>query len=147
MISKIANLGKSYLTSAFSGYMSIIIAAGCGILLTYLVTLNTTISSQKKQIKELSGSLGSCDQKVVNERDRSNNQVNTEILEKNNKTLTEENKRLLESNKKLSELNKDKENDNKKVSEELNKLRNKKCLQNIIDDDTVKSLDKIFNGE
>jgi vacuolar-type H+-ATPase subunit I/STV1 len=147
MISKIANLGKSYLTSAFSGYMSIIIAAGCGILLTYLVTLNTTISSQKKQIKELSGSLGSCNQKVINERERANNQVDTDILIKNNETLTEENKRLLDSNKKLSELNKDKENDNKKVSEELNKLRNKKCLNTVVDQDTVDSLNKIFNGE
>ena len=147
MISKIANLGKSYLTSAFSGYTSIILAAGVGILFTYLVTLNTTISSQKKQIKELSSSLGSCSQKIVNERNRANNNVNTEILESNNKTLTEENKRLLNSNKKLSELNKDKENDNKKVSEELSKLRNKKCLQNVIDDETVDSLNKIFNGE
>lgn len=147
MISKIANLGKSYLTSAFSGYTSIILAAGVGILFTYLVTLNTTISGQKKQIKELSSSLGSCSQKVVNERDRANNNVNTEILESNNKTLTEENKRLLNSNKKLSELNKSKEKDNEKVSNELSKLKNKKCLHVVVDDETVDSLNKIFNSK
>ena len=145
MISKIANLVKNYITSAFSGYTSIILAAGCGILFTYLVTLNTTISSQKKQIKEITDSLGNCSQKIVNERDRANNQVNTEILESNNKTLTEENRRLLESNKKLSELNKSKEKDNEKVSNELSKLKNKECLQVIVDDETVDSLNEIFN--
>jgi exonuclease VII large subunit len=147
MIKKIANLGKSYLTSAFSGYTSIMLAAAGGILVTYLFTLNSTISNQKEQIQELSSSLGSCSQKVVNERERANNSVNTDILKKNNETLQEENKRLSDNNRKLSDLNIDKENDNKKVNNELNKLKTKKCLNTVIDNDTKESLNRIFNGE
>jgi hypothetical protein len=44
-------------------------------------------------------------------------------------------------------LNIDKEKDNKKVNNELNKLKTKKCLNTVIDESTKESLNKIFNGE
>lgn len=143
----ILNLIKKYATSAFSGYTSIILAAFSGILITYITTLNLNISNQKTEIEELNKKIGSFSEKLINEKETVNNKIISEVLEKNNNILKKENESLKKQNEQLKELNKQKELSKEEINNELSKLKNKKCLNSVIDEEVAASLIKIFNGE
>ncbi len=144
MITKMITMGASFLDSKYS---TLLFAFLFGIATYFYINTKITISNQEEEIKELTSSLGSCSEKIKSERTRSNEALIKDALLKNLKIERELNKRLQKANDKLSEKNKITVEDNLKINSEINKLKNKKCLNNVIDEEMKDSLNKIFNGE
>lgn len=144
MITKITGLFSSFLSSKTS---TIVFAFLFGIASYFYINTKITINNQKEQIAELNSLLGESKQQVLIERQRCNNQTEIDILKKNNDVLKKENETLKQSKEELENLKEKKEQDLKNINNEINKLKNKECLNKIVDDETVESLKKIFNGE
>lgn len=144
MINKITGLFGSFLSSKTS---TIVFAFLFGIASYFYINTKITISNQKEEIAELNRLLGDSQQQVLTERKRCNNQVEVDILKKNNDILKKENEILKQSQKELENLKEEKEKDLKNINIELDKIKNKECLNKIVDDETVESLKRIFNGE
>lgn len=144
MISKLITMGTSFLDSKYS---TLLFAFLFGIASYFYINTKITISNQEEEIKELTSSLGTCSEKIKSERTRSNEALIKETLIKNLEIARERNDRLQKANDELTKKNKITEEDNLKINSEINKLKNKKCLNNVIDDETKESLNKIFNGE
>lgn len=142
MITKITGLFSSFLSSKTS---TIIFAFLFGIASYFYINTKITISNQKEEIAELNRLLGDSQQQVLTERKRCNNQVEVDILKKNNDILKKENEILKQSQKELENLKEEKEKDLKNINIELDKLKNKECLNKIVDEETVESLKRIFN--
>lgn len=143
----LVKLIKKYASSAFSGYTSIILAVLVSALLTYLTTLNISINNQKQTITDLSNKNGALEEKIINQAESNNEKIEKEVILKNISILEEENKRLIKQNEQLKNLTEEKEKDMQEINNELNKIKNKECLNSVVDSETVKSLNKIFNGE
>jgi flagellar motility protein MotE (MotC chaperone) len=143
-MSKIIELFSGFLSSKTS---TIVFAFLFGIASYFYINTKITISNQKEEIAELNRLLGDSQQQVLTERKRCNNQVEVDILKKNNDVLKKENESLKQSQKELENLKEKKEEDLKNINNEINKLKNKECLNKIVDDETVESLKRIFNND
>ncbi len=140
------------ITELFTGFLSsktstIVFAFLFGIASYFYYNTQSTIKSQKEQIAQLNLDLGESKSKVESERQRCNNQTEIDILKKNNNVLKKENETLKQSKQELENLKEKKEQDLKNINNELDKIKNKECLNKIVDDETVESLKKIFNGD
>ncbi len=144
ILTTILSGGSKFLDSKYS---TLLFAFLFGIASYFYINTKMTISNQAEQIQELNSSLGVCSEKIKSERTRSNEALIKDALLKNLKIERERNERLQKANSKLSEKNKITTEDNLKINSEINKLKNKKCLNNVIDEKTKESLNKIFNGE
>jgi cell division protein FtsB len=135
-----------FFTSFLSSKSSTIVFAFLfGIASYFYINTKITISNQTEEIAKLNKLLGNSQQEVLIERKRCNNQVEVDILNKNNETLKKENESLKQSQNQLDNLNKKKEKDVDNLNKEINKIKNKVCLNEVLEDDTVESLNKIFN--
>ena len=142
MIDKLINTGTTILESkALTIALSVVLT----IAIYFYIDSKTTIADLKEENKALIANNEASKMKVIEERNRCNNNKEIEILNNNNETLKQENERLTNVNNLLKENQEIKDEDNKKINAELNKIKNKKCLQTIVDDATVESLNKIFN--
>lgn len=144
MINKLIEFGNSFLASKYS---TVILGIVVGVLGYFYISTKITISNQEEQIAELNNMLGESKQQVVIERKRCNNQIEVSILKKNNEVLKKQNDILKESKKELETYNLKQKEDLNNVSNEINVIKNKTCLQKEIDEDIKQVLNNIFNGE
>jgi len=142
MIDKLIKTGTTILQSKA---ITIVLSVVLTIAIYFYIDSKTTISNLEEENKILISSNEANKIKVIEERNRCNNNKEIEILNNNNETLKEENEQLKIINILLKDNQTIKEEDNKKINAELNKIKNKKCLQTIVDDEMVESLNKIFN--
>ncbi len=143
MITKLISAGNSVLASKYS---TVILGIAVGVLGYFYVSTKIIISNQKDEITDLNNLLGESKQQVVIERQRCNNQIEVDILKKNNEVLQKQNEILKNSRNELESYSLKQKQDLDKVSKELENIKSKACLQKEIDEDTKQVLNNIFNG-
>lgn len=143
MLNKIISLSSSFLSSKS---LSIVLFIAIGFCSYYIYDKETTIDNLKERNEQLIKDSQLSDFKVIEERNRCNNQILNEIQKRNNKILKKKNKELNKLNNELNNLHNKLNKYEKDIEKEFNDLNNK-CFNKKIDKKTVETLKNIFNGE
>ena len=144
MFDTIKEVGGNFLASKGS---TVFFAFAAGILFYFYYNTQSIIEEQKQEISNLNTLLGQTKSKVESERLRCNNEIDLEVLRKNNSILKQEKEQLENAKNNLLKYSQQKEEEVNNINKELNNIKNKECLNKIVDDETVESLNKIFNGD
>lgn len=144
MFDTIKEVGGNFLASKGS---TVFFAFAAGILFYFYYNTQSIIEEQKQEISNLNTLLGQTKSKVESERLRCNNEIDLEVLRKNNSILKQEKEQLENAKNNLLKYSQQKEEEVNNINKELNNIKNKECLNKIVDNETVESLNKIFNGD